>query len=504
MTAPPTTRPPVVATEPRVAAPLSMVSRIGPGPGLVVVALGLLVVGLSARPTSASGASSAAGPSSASGPWLPLPGALPPVTTGGAAGLGILLAVLLAADLLPRLRDATRVLLSTSALAAAGLGLVVLGEDGEGRWPSPSRVSELLGLAPVTTATVVTLLAPVVVHLAVLVVASVSSVDEAPPRARFVVGSAAGVLALVAFGAEPVGLTSAAAGAAVVLVGTLLAAHLRARRADRQHGPDRTVPAARAAAPGVATARRTDLLPAAVLAVGAVVAGPSGAATVVGAALAVIAVTSVSERLARWRARGQLEVLARCLSGTALVCVALGLALQGTGPRTWAGGVAALTLAGLALAARLPRPPSPQYVRRTHVLVLRGLPWALLAVALVVVTLLQPRSGGSLAELTTEVVPASSSSPAPSPSANPSAGPSIRLGAMKGTTVQVVVRAPRASGPLEIRTRIGGDDVSYPLVWVTADTDLSVDVALPERGRFLVTLNDLTSPTPLQTLVVER
>jgi len=485
MTAPPTAASREVAPGSWVAARRSVPSRVGPGPGLVVVALGLLVVGLSPRTTPSTAASSS--------PAVTLPGALPPVTAGGFAGLGILLVVLLAASFLPRLRDATRMLLSTSALAAAGLGLVVLAEDDGRLGSTPSAVSELLGTAPGTAATVVALLAPVVVHLAVAVV---TSLYGASTRARVVAGSGAGLLALLVAGVGPTALAGVAAGASSLL----LLAHLVALRTSGPGVPDRPARGAGTGTPEATTTRRTDLLPAALLVVAALGAELSGASRAVVATLAVLAVTATSERLARWRARGQLEVLARCLGGAVVVCVLLGLVLRAADPRGWGVAVIAVALAGLVVAVRLPRPPTPQYVRRTHVLVVRALPWALAAGVLASVALAQPRSGGPVAQLAAEVVSTSSSSLPP----NPSAGPSIRLGTMTGTTVEVVVRSPQARGPLEIRTRIGVDDISYPLVWVTADAELSVEVALPEQGRFVVTLNDLTSPTPLQTLVVDR
>ncbi|MDQ2755574.1 MAG: hypothetical protein M3Y71_03270, partial [Actinomycetota bacterium] len=146
-----------------------------------------------------------------------------------------------------------------------------------------------------------------------------------------------------------------------------------------------------------------------------------------------------------------------------------------------------------------------------HLHVVRGLPWGLAAALLVVVAVALPRpegagsvgaGSGEAAGPTTLVTPTVGVTSLPRlPSAS---RPSIRLGPVQGTKVDIVVRSPRPTGPLEIRTRIGDDEISYPLVSLGAARDLTVVVNLPESGRFIITLNDLTSTTPLQTLVVER
>jgi len=447
-------------------------------------------------------------------------------------GLGVVLAVLLCVVVTPRVDDASRVVVSTCCLGGLGLAVAVLGEA-VGRPGSLSQVqaSEVIGLAPGALALLMSMSAPVVIDLAVTVAARRCAASMPVALAT---GTAVGLVALAvaAFTVVVPGpaLVTVAAGAAALLLGVSLWRGAAAVPAPSPVTPAGPGPERRGVTRRVL--RRTDLLLAAVLGLAALVAATTATTGAV-ALLAVLALLAVAERLGRWRARGQLEVLARCLGATVLVCVATGsvvLAVVGpdAGARAWRLTVTLVALLGLVVTALLPRPPAPVYARHTHLRLVRGLPWGLAAALLAAVAVMLPAPDDTTAGLAVDAASASQPSPTVPPSTTPPragkpptaarsspslisrpagpsvTGPSIRLGAVQGTTVDLVLTSSRATGPLEVRTRIGPDEISYPLVTVPADRELTVAVILPERGRFLVTLNDLTHPTPLQTLVVER
>ncbi len=497
-----------------------------PGPALVLAAVGLVLVGLGA----------------ASSPTVALIGELPPVSPESLVGLLVVLAVLLVVVVTPRVDDASRVLVSSSCLGGLGLAVAVLsGADGRPGSLSQVQGSELLGLTPGALALLTSVSAPVVIDLALIVAARRCAASMPVALAT---GATVGLVALVGTAVTAVvpgpALATVAAGAAALLIGVSLWRGTPVLPGSSpvpppgQGPPEGVNPPAQGPAESVTRGvlRRTDLLLAAVLCLASLVAAT--ATTGAGAALvAVLALLAVAERLSRWRALGQLEVLARSLGATALVCVVTGsLVVAAVGPaagaRGWRVTLTVVALLGLVVAALLPRPPAPVYARPTHLRVVRGLPWGLAAALLAMVPVVLPEPADAPSGLAVDAasapLPAPTVPPASTPSvanalptgagspssltagpASPSAtGLSIRLGPTQGTKVDLVLTASRTTGPLEIRTRIGADDVSYPLVTVPADRDLTVVVILPERGRFLVTLNDLTHPAPLRTLVVER
>lgn len=239
---------------------------------------------------------------------------------------------------------------------------------------------------------------------------------------------------------------------------------------------------------------RTDLLRRALVPVAALVALLLDVRLPVPAAvpglLALAGLGLAAKRLVRLRRLGVVDGVLVVVGGVLVVVVLAGMAMGSTpvglSPTTWVVALAVLSLVGLGLAARLPaRPPAPAAdgLRASRPATLRVLPWAALAV-LVVVGCVR-LSAGSLAEYDTEPV-------------------QLAFGEVSGTEVEVVVRSGEAVGPLELRTSDGTNETSYPLVDVAEEGTSTTTVDLPPTGRFEVTLSYPDQTQPLRTLVLDR
>lgn len=212
-----------------------------------------------------------------------------------------------------------------------------------------------------------------------------------------------------------------------------------------------------------------------------------GAPTAVTGGLLLAGLVLVGERLVRLRRLGGLDGLLLLVGGLLVTLILVGLVLGATpiGLRsgTWVPGLALVAALGIALSWRHPRPEPTAYDRGMRLAVVRTLPW--LAASLVVVAVAVTMSVRSVAP--TEAAPVQMS-----------------LGAVTGTKVEVLVTASRAVGPLEMRTSIGGTDLSYPLFTVAAGGSVTTTLALSKKGRYVITLNYPDQAQPLRTLTLDR
>ncbi|MEO3937853.1 hypothetical protein V3N99_14000 [Dermatophilaceae bacterium Soc4.6] len=233
--------------------------------------------------------------------------------------------------------------------------------------------------------------------------------------------------------------------------------------------------------------RRTDLVwRAAVVVAGtgsALLAGPAlltGSLTLVGVLLA-------AERLATMRRLGRLDALLVSIGGALSALVLVGLVLGSTAlglhRTTWTVALGAASLVALALAALTPRPASPRRARAHTAVTLRTLPWVVAAVVVV----------GVAVSMSVQSVTSGETPPV-----------QMSLGRVEGTTVPVVISGSDRAGPVELRTAIDGNEVSYPLVVLDPARPTTIDVALPTSGRYTITLNRPDQTQPLRTLILDR
>ena len=79
----------------------------------------------------------------------------------------------------------------------------------------------------------------------------------------------------------------------------------------------------------------------------------------------------------------------------------------------------------------------------------------------------------------------------------------MSFGDISGTRVQVVVSSSDPVGPLELRTSSGGDEISYPLIYLPRDGSITTTLAVPASGRFVISLNYPDHTEPLRSLVLD-
>ena len=232
---------------------------------------------------------------------------------------------------------------------------------------------------------------------------------------------------------------------------------------------------------------RADLLWRLLVVVGAAVTVLVGAPGLVTGSLLLVGLLLVIERLARLRREGSLDVLLVTVGGGLVALVLVGLVLGATpiGLRasTWTVAVAALSLAGLVVAALASPPVVTRPSRSSALHLLRVAPW--LAAGLVVVAVavtVSTRSVESAERLPVE----------------------MSIGQVDGTKVQVVVSSSEEVGPLEIRTTGTGSEISYPLITVEPGRSTTTTLAVPGTGRATITLNYPDQTQPLRTLTLDR
>lgn len=251
---------------------------------------------------------------------------------------------------------------------------------------------------------------------------------------------------------------------------------------------------------GPRTRPRLDLLWRAALPAAALVALVAGAPRGVSGGLALAGLALAVELLCRRRGLGLLDALLAGVGGLLAVVILAGMALGAAGARletaSWVISLAVLGLVGLGVAAVLPArtPTTPaESARMTRRLGAGGttprrtalglLPWVALAGVVAVVAV----------QMTSTALEATEAAPV-----------SLSLGDVDGNRVQVVVASSEATGPLEVRTSSADGETSYPLVEVPADGSTTTTVALPETGRFEITLSNPGQTEPLRTLVLDR
>lgn len=232
---------------------------------------------------------------------------------------------------------------------------------------------------------------------------------------------------------------------------------------------------------------RPDLIWRAALVLAALVCSLVGAPTAVTGGLLLTGLVLVGERLVRLRGLGSLDGLLLVVGGLLVTLILVGLVLGATpiGLRsgTWVVGLSVVAGLGIVVSSRHPRPKPAVYDRAAHLAVVRTAPW--LAASLVVVVVAVTMSVRSVGP--TEAPPVQMS-----------------LGVVQGTRVEVVVTASEAVGPLEMRTTTDGNDLSYPLFTVAAGGSVTTTLAVPTKGRYVITLNYPDQAQPLRTLTLDR
>ena len=232
---------------------------------------------------------------------------------------------------------------------------------------------------------------------------------------------------------------------------------------------------------------RPDLIWRAGLVVAALVCSLAGAPTAVTGGLILGALVLVGERLVRLRRLGGLDGLLLVVGGLLVTLILVGLVLGaspiGLRPTTWAVALSLVAALGIAVSWTQPRPKPTAYDRGTHLSVVSTVPW--LVASLVVVVVAVTMSARSVAP--TEAPPVQMS-----------------IGAVTGTKVEIVVSASQAVGPLEMRTTTNGNDLSYPLFSVAAGGSVTTTLAVPVKGRCVITLNYPDQAQPLRTLTLDR
>jgi len=237
--------------------------------------------------------------------------------------------------------------------------------------------------------------------------------------------------------------------------------------------------------------RHADLLWRAGLVVGALGCALLGGPALTTGVLALLALVCVVQRLARQRALGALDA-GLVLGGGVLVTLVLvglvlGLTPGGLDRTGWSVGVAVAAALGLLVSALLPRPAAHGVSHGVSHggawAVARSAPWAVVAVAAVVVAV----------TVSARSMDDADRSPL-----------QMSFGQVRGNDVQVVVSASARTGPLELRTQLGGTQVSYPLFTVRPGTSTTQSLTLPATGRYRITVNYVDQPQPLRTLILDR
>jgi anti-sigma-K factor RskA len=222
-----------------------------------------------------------------------------------------------------------------------------------------------------------------------------------------------------------------------------------------------------------------------VVAAGAVLAG---APTALAAPLSLLALVVVAERLVRPRgARGSGALLVGAgglLVTLILVGLLLGLSRIGLRPASWAISLAVVGLAGLALAewrgaATARRRPAWLRIRSWF-----DVGWALASTAVVILALTIAVRATDRADV----------SPV-----------QMSFGTITASSVQVVVSTDRPTAELELQTEAAdGTSLSYPVFTVQRGTPVTNSIVLPQKGRFIITLNNPDQSAPLRTLILNR
>jgi len=232
---------------------------------------------------------------------------------------------------------------------------------------------------------------------------------------------------------------------------------------------------------------RPDLIWRAGLVLAAVVSCLVGAPTAVTGGLVLAGLVLVGERLVRLRRLGGLDGLLLLVGGLLVTLILVGLVLGATpiGLRltTWVVALAVVAALGIALSWAQPRPKPTAYDAKTRLSVVTTLPWLAASLAIVVVAV---------------TVSARSVAPTEEPTVQ------MSIGAVTGTKVNIVVSSSQTVGPLELRTTSAGTDLSYPLFSVTAGKSVTTTLALPLKGRYVITLNYPNQAQPLRTLTLDR
>lgn len=203
--------------------------------------------------------------------------------------------------------------------------------------------------------------------------------------------------------------------------------------------------------------------------------------------LVAVGLLAVALQLGRLRGRGALDTLLVAAGGILVTLVLAGLVLGSTAlglhPRTWSIALALVSLLGLAVAGRRPRPARPTVTLALAAPALRALPWVAASVVVVVVAVTMSLDA----------------------SGPPEAPPvQMSFGSINGTSVQVVVTSATGTVPLEMRTASNGSEISYPLFAVDGGGSRTTTLSLPASGRTVITLNYPDQSQPLRSLTLDR
>lgn len=203
--------------------------------------------------------------------------------------------------------------------------------------------------------------------------------------------------------------------------------------------------------------------------------------------LVAVGLLAVAVQLGRLRSRGALDTLLVAAGGILVTLVLVGLVLGSTplglSPRTWSIALALVSLLGLAVAGRRPRPARPTVTLAFAAPALRALPWLAASVAVVVVAV----------TMSLDAI-------------GPTEAPPVQMsfGSVNGPSVQVVVTSATGTMPLEMRTASDGNEVSYPLFTVEGGGSRTTTLSLPATGRTVITLNYPDQIQPLRSLTLDR
>lgn len=232
--------------------------------------------------------------------------------------------------------------------------------------------------------------------------------------------------------------------------------------------------------------RAPDALARAVVVVAAVLAVLLGAATAVTTVLTAMAAGAVVHAAVRHRGRGAVDAALVGAGGLLVLLVMLGVGLDRAGlglrPSTWAVTLGLVSLAVLAVQTR--GGAAGPGVSVAPGLRWREAPWAVAAASVVVLALVV--SVHSVRRL--DVAPVAMS-----------------VGRVDGTQVAVLLTSGELAGPFELRTDSGdGNAVSYPLVTLRAGHPVMTTVALPRKGRYVITLNNPGQDAAVRSVTVDR
>ena len=232
---------------------------------------------------------------------------------------------------------------------------------------------------------------------------------------------------------------------------------------------------------------RPDLIWRGALVIAVVVCSLVGAPTVVKGGLVLAGLVLVGERLVRLRRLGALDGLLLVVGGLLVTLILVGLVLGATPiglrPTTWEIGLSIVAAAGIAVSWAHPRPERAAYGRPSRLSVISTVPWLAASLAIVVVAV---------------TISVRSVAPTETPPVQ------MSIGDVTGAQVKILVTSSRAVGPLEMRTTTDGNDLSYPLFSVPAGGSVTTTLAVPVKGRYVITLNYPDQAQPLRTLTLDR